>query len=65
MQLVEVEGVDALLCPHKDMLVPGVRVNPTCCAVDLERTTIEHFGETGAHVNLGSGRKTIGGGFGW
>ena len=65
MQLIEVEGVDALLSPHQDVLVPGVGVDPTCCTVDFQRATIEHFREAGSHVNLGRRRKTIGCGFRW
>lgn len=65
MQLIQVESVDALLCPHQDVLVPCLRMNPAGCAVDLERTPIEHLAEACAHVNLGGGRETIGGRLGW
>ena len=63
MQLVQVEGVDPLLGPHEDVLVPGVGVHPAGRAVDLQRTTVEHLGETGAHVHFGSGWKPIGSSF--
>ena len=35
VQLVEVEGVDALLGPHQDVLVPRLWVDPAGRAVDL------------------------------
>ena len=35
MQFIEVQGIDPLLCPHQDMLVVGVRVNPASSAIDF------------------------------
>ena len=61
MELVQVERVDALLGPHEDVLVPGLRVDPAGRAVDLQRTPVEHLGEAGTHVDLRSGRQSIGG----
>ena len=64
MELVEVEGVDALLSAHEDVLVPGVWVDPAGGAVDLQRTPVEHLGEAGAHVDLGGRWKPVGSSFG-
>ena len=64
MQLVQVEGVDALLGPHQDVLVPGVGVDPAGGARDLQRTSIEHFREARTHVNFGGGWKPVRGRFG-
>ena len=64
MELVQVESVDALLGAHEDMLVPGVRVDPAGGAVDFQRTSVEHLGEAGAHVDLGGGWKPVGSSFG-
>ena len=64
MQLVQVEGVDALLGPHEDVLVPGVGMDPAGGAGDLQRTSVEHLGEAGPHVNLGGRRKPVRGRFG-
>ena len=63
MELVEVEGVDALLGAHEDVLVPGVWVDPAGGAVDLQRTPVEHLGEAGAHVDLGGRWKPVGSSF--
>lgn len=64
MELVQVESVDALLGAHEDVLVPGVRVDPAGGAVYLKRTSVEHLGEAGAHVDLGGGWKPVGSSFG-
>ena len=63
MELVQVESVDALLRAHEDVLVPGVRVDPAGGAVYLQRTSIEHLGEAGAHVDLGGWWKPVGSSF--
>lgn len=52
MQLVEVEGVNTFLSPNKDMLIVGVRMNPTSSAVDFKWAPIEHFRKTSTHVNF-------------
>ena len=65
MELVQVEGVDPLLGPHEDVLVPGLGVDPAGRAVDLQRAAVEDLGEAGSHVDLGCGREAIGGRLGW
>ena len=46
VKLVEVEGVDALLCTHQDVLVVRLWVDPRRCAVDAQRTSVENLPKT-------------------
>ena len=46
VKLVEVEGVDALLGTHQDVLVVRLWVDPRRCAVDAQRTPVENLPNT-------------------
>merc|ERR1719285_36154 len=63
VELIEVKRVDPLFSPHQDVLVVRLRMNPTCRAVDIEGTSVEHFRKACAHMHLWSGRKPIAGCF--
>lgn len=59
MQLIEIEGVQALFGGDENVLIACLRVDPRRGAVDAERAAVEHFRETGAHVHLGRRRQSI------
>ena len=53
MKLVKVERVETLFGCDENVLITRLRMNPGSSTVDAQRTTVEDFGETGAHVHFG------------
>ena len=51
MDLVEVEGVDALLGAHQDVLVVRLGVDPRRRAVQLQRAPVEDLNEMFVQLN--------------